>query len=256
MLTQWMEKTAKDTALVAQSLDSDSLLRRATKVNLEQQEKRKKLNNKCFSSIEAEVADLISQIGSNQEVFTFHRKGQLVMGFSPRWEVILREVKQVSTFNLKVSSTVGANCAKAAQFYLARMSLQQVQHFHNRISNEIISSAKTMLLKEAVAFEAQLKNIASKSTTMVWDNPDELERFATQLMKSSETLKMKNERIKREHVKLEQLILKLLETDLVNRMDKWREIVASFRERVQVIVESFGVDDCRPWRIHWDHQIY
>ena len=23
-----------------------------------------------------------------------------------------------------------------------------------------------------------------------------------------------------------------------------------------MIVESFGVDDCRPWRIHWDHQIY
>ena len=74
MLTQWMEKTAKDTALVAQSLDSDSLLRRATKVNLEQQEKRKKLNDKWLSSIEDEVADLISQIGSNQEVFTFDRQ--------------------------------------------------------------------------------------------------------------------------------------------------------------------------------------
>ena len=23
-----------------------------------------------------------------------------------------------------------------------------------------------------------------------------------------------------------------------------------------MIVESFGVDDSRPWRIHWDHQIY
>ena len=104
--------------------------------------------------------------------------------------MILREVKQVSALNLKISSTVEAHCAKAAKFYRAGMSLQQVQHFHNHISNEIIPSAKTMLLKEAVAFEAQLKNIASKSTTMVWDNPDELERFATQLMKSAETLKM------------------------------------------------------------------
>ena len=25
---------------------------------------------------------------------------------------------------------------------------------------------------------------------------------------------------------------------------------------LKVIVEAFGVEDSRPWRIHWDHQIY
>ena len=45
------------------------------------------------------------------------------------------------------------------------MSLQQVVYFHNHISEEIIPSAKSMLLKEAVAFEAQLKNIASKESS-------------------------------------------------------------------------------------------
>ena len=256
MATQWREKMARDTAVVAQSLDSDGLLRHATKANLEQQDKRKKLNEQWLTAIEDEVADLIAQIGSNREVFTFDRNGQLTMGFSSRWEVILREVKQISALNLKVTSTVEAHCKKAAKFYRAGMSLQQVQHFHNHIAKEIIPSAKTMLLKEAVAFEAQLKNIASKSTTMVWENPDELERFAASLMKSAEVFKTKNERIKREHARLEELVLKLLETDLVRRMDKWKELVSAIRERVQVIVEAFGVEDSHPWRIHWDHQIY
>ena len=136
---------------------------------------------------------------------------------------------------IKVSSTVEAHCAKAAKFYRAGMSLQQVVHFHNHIAAEITPSAKSMLLQEAVAFEAQLKNIASKSTVMMWDSPEELERFAQGLMKSAETFKMKNERIKKEHKRLEELVLRLLETDLVRRMDKWKEIIASIRERVQVL---------------------
>ena len=32
--------------------------------------------------------------------------------------------------------------------------------------------------------------------------------------------------------------------------------VKQVSERVQVIVELFGVDNSRPWRIHSDHQIY
>ena len=59
---------------------------------------------------------------------------------------------------------------------------------------------------------------------MMWDNPDELERFAQGLMKSAENFKMKNERVKKEHKRLEELVLRLLETDLVRRMDKWKEI--------------------------------
>ena len=137
MATQWIEKSALDTVRVARSLDSDSLLRKATKVNLEQQEKRKKLNEKWLTAIEDEVAELISQISQNEEVFTFAKNGQLKMGFSPRWEVILREVKQVAALNLRVSPTVEAHCAKAAKFYRAGMSLQQVVYFHNHISEEI-----------------------------------------------------------------------------------------------------------------------
>ena len=81
-------------------------------------------------------------------------------------------------------------------------------------------SAKPMLLREAVAFEAQIKSIASDSNKMVWNKPEELERFSRNLMKSAEAFKMKNEAIKREHLRLEDLTLQLVETDLVRRMDK------------------------------------
>ena len=42
----------------------------------------------------------------------------------------------------------------------------------------MIQSAKPMLLGEAVAFEAKIKNIADSSHRMVWKNPSELEKFA------------------------------------------------------------------------------
>ena len=71
---------------------------------MEQAEKRKQLNDQWANAIEEEVGDLISRLSPNQEVFTFTKSGQLKMGFSPRWEVILREVKQVSALRLKVNT--------------------------------------------------------------------------------------------------------------------------------------------------------
>ena len=76
---------------------------------MEQAEKRKQLNDQWAIAIEEEVGDLISKLSPNQEVFTFTKSGQLKMGFSPRWEVILREVKQVSALRLKVKSRISNN---------------------------------------------------------------------------------------------------------------------------------------------------
>ena len=123
--------------------------------------------------------------------------------FSSRWEILLREVKQVSALGLNVSQKVQSQCAKAARFYRAGVSLQQVAHFYNNIGDEIIPSAKPMLLREAVAFEAQIKHIENGENKMVWNSPDELERFSKSLMKSAEAFKMKNDLIKREHKYLE-----------------------------------------------------
>ena len=54
----------------------------------------------------------------------------------------MREVKQVSALGLNVSQKVQSQCAKAARFYRAGVSLQQVAHFYNNIGDEIIPSAK------------------------------------------------------------------------------------------------------------------
>merc|ERR1719204_2532859 len=67
---------------------------------------------------------------------------------------------------------------------------------------------------------------------------------------------MKNDLIKREHKYLEDLTLKLIETDLVRRQDKWKEIILSIREKIHSVKESFGDEDSSTWRIHWDHQLY
>ena len=113
-----------------------------------------------------------------------------------------------------------------------------------------------MMLREAVAFEAQIKSIASDSNKMVWNKPEELERFSRNLMKSAEAFKMKNEAIKREHLRLEDLTLQLVETDLVRRMDKWKEIILNIREKVQIIKDSYGEEESSNWRLHWDKQLY
>ena len=129
----WVEQSAKETIGVAKSLKADSLSRTSTDIYCQQQEKRKELFNTWQQQVEDEVGELVLEIDKDQEVFSFNTSGKLRLSFSTRWEILLREVRQVSALGLNVSSRIQQQCAKAAKFYRAGVSLQQVAHFYNNI---------------------------------------------------------------------------------------------------------------------------
>ena len=209
--------------------------------------------SRWHESTEDEIDDLIFEIDQKQQVFQFDEKnGKLNLGFSLRWETLLEEVKQVSALGLPVSSKIQKNCAKAAKFYRAGVLLQQVATFYNTIGQEMIPSTKPMLLSKAIKFEAEIKRISDDKNQMRWEKPDELERFSQKLQKVSEEFKSENNRIKRDHQELEGMVLELLETDLVRKMDKWKNILAQIREKVEKVRVRYNPEDSTNWVHHWD----
>ena len=253
MLSKWREKSAKDTIDVAKAIGVEALRRNATEMYLKEQENGKSLMSRWHESTEDEIDDLIFEIDQKQQVFQFDEKnGKLNLGFSLRWETLLEEVKQVSALGLPVSSKIQKNCAKAAKFYRAGVLLQQVATFYNTIGQEMIPSTKPMLLSKAIKFEAEIKRISDDKNQMRWEKPDELERFSQKLQKVSEEFKSENNRIKRDHQELEGMVLELLETDLVRKMDKWKNILAQIREKVEKVRVRYNPEDSTNWVHHWD----
>lgn len=257
MVSMWREKAAKNTIEVAKSFSAESLGRISTDMYLKEQENRTKLFSQWLEDVEDELDDLIFEIDQKQQVFNFDESsGKLKLGFSLRWETLLREVKQVSALGLPMSSKVQKNCLKAAKFYRAGVLLQQVANFYNNIGDEMIPSTKPMLLSKAIKFEAMIKNITDDNNQMRWEKPDELERFSRKLQRSSEDFKAENNRIKSEHEELQKSVVELLQTDLVRRMDKWKSIIGQIRERVEKVKIRYGAEDTSNWLLHWDRQLY
>jgi len=93
MISMWREKAAKNTIEVAKSLSADSLSRVSTEMYLKEQENRSQLFSQWLEVVEDELDDLIFEIDQKQQVFHFDQSsGKLKLGFSLRWETLLREV--------------------------------------------------------------------------------------------------------------------------------------------------------------------
>ena len=208
-------------------------------------------------SVEDELTDLMFEIDQKQQVFQFNKStGKLELGFSLRWESLLREVRQVGALGLPIPSQIQKSCSKAAKFYRAGVLLQQVANFYNHIGEEMIPSTKPMLLKNAIKFEALIKNIADEKHQMRWEKPEELEQFSQKLQKVAEEFKAENNKLKDEHKALEKLVIELLQTDLVRRLDKWKAILGQIRERVEKVKTLYDPSHVVTWTMHWDRQLY
>ena len=67
-------------------------------------------------SVEDELTDLMFEIDQKQQVFQFNKStGKLELGFSLRWESLLREVRQVGALGLPIPSQIQKSCSKAAK---------------------------------------------------------------------------------------------------------------------------------------------
>lgn len=54
-----------------------------------------------------------------------------------------------------------------------------------------------------------------------------------------------------------QQTIQLMSVDLLRQQQRWKDTLMEIREIMASLVqEGFNPDNMRPWRLHWDHQLY
>ena len=188
-----------------------------------------------------------------------HADGQLLVHYSDRLVVHLREVRQLAALGFVVPHKLQRVAATARKFYKHGVVLKQVAHFYNTLDSQIIESQYLMLENQARTLEAIVKNPGGSSGGggVTWDNPEQLQAYTERLQAAASKLMADNRRLRQVHHTFGERVTQLMGTDLLRQQSKWKEGLAFLRQQcAQLQAEGYPPAAMRPWQVHWDHQLY
>ncbi|ESO93665.1 hypothetical protein LOTGIDRAFT_209197 [Lottia gigantea] len=192
-----------------------------------------------------------------------HKDGKLRVNYSERLVTLLREVRQLSAIGFAVSAKIQHVANVGQKFYRHGVVLKQVAHFYNTIDNQMIASQQAMMLDSAMAFEKLVKNPKSGNKAkgddvqVTWDNPEELESYIKKLQAAADRLTTENRRLRKSHFVVSDKVQQLMGIDLLRHQSKWKDGLMEIRQLMANLVQQgFSADNMRPWKLHWDHQLY
>lgn len=84
--------------------------------------------------------------------------GRLTVNYSERLVTLLREARSLSALGYALPSKVERAAAQAERYYEHALVLQQVAHFYNSVTHEMLPSQQPLMLETALAFERLVKN--------------------------------------------------------------------------------------------------
>lgn len=156
---------------------------------------------------------------TSAKVMSFDQKdGRLVVHYSEQLIIVLREARQLSALGFAIPPNVEKALATAHKFYHQAMRLKQVANFYNTIEDQIINSQSGMLLQEADAFEKVVKD--QKKTKdgqdISWNSTQELAEYTEKLYTAMHNLSKKNKRLRKAHIQISEVVLRLINNDLVS----------------------------------------
>uniref|UniRef100_W5MJK1 Cytoplasmic dynein 2 heavy chain 1 n=1 Tax=Lepisosteus oculatus TaxID=7918 RepID=W5MJK1_LEPOC len=205
----------------------------------------------------------ISLQASNRVMELDHTDGKLKIHYSDRLATLLREVRQLSALGYAVPAKIQQASSTAEKFYRQALILKQVAHFYNTIDQQMIPSQRPMMLNYALAFEQVIKNPKAHSrdsggkVQITWDNPKELEVYITKLQTAAERLSTENRKLRKWHVDFMEKVVTLMNVDLLRHQQRWKDGLQELRTGFATLEsQGFRLGDMKPWRQHWNHQLY
>lgn len=120
------------------------------------------------------------------------------------------------------------------------------------------------MLDAALAFEKLVKTpkpgqaVTDASAFQVsWDNPKELESYIQKLQSAAERLTTQNRRLRKSHQIVSDKVAQLMHIDLLRQQQKWKDILTEIREVFKDVErQGFNPANMKPWKAHWDRQLY
>ncbi|XP_025088458.1 cytoplasmic dynein 2 heavy chain 1-like isoform X3 [Pomacea canaliculata] len=192
-----------------------------------------------------------------------HKDGKMKVNYSERLVTLLREVRQLGSLGFSIPSKIQTVAATAQKFYRHGVILKQVAHFYNTIDQQMIPSQQAMMLESALAFERLVKNpksgVKSKAddVQVTWDNPEQLEAYIRKLQAAADQLTTENRKLRKSHYIVSEKVQQLMAIDLLRQQQRWKDGLMDIRHLMASLVEQgFASDNMKPWRAHWDRQLY
>jgi dynein heavy chain 2 len=185
--------------------------------------------------------------------------GRLEVNYGSQLVSLLREVRQLLSMGFTVPNHIQKIAETGQKFYRHGIVLQQVANFYNTIDQQMLACQQTMLLAPALQFENVVKNPfkGSKTGSVTWDDPKDLEEYVLTLQRAVENLTSANRKLRKAHDIVCESVKRLMDTDLVKNQTKWKDSMNSIRGTINAVIKD-GIKeaDTLGWRIHWDYQIY
>nr|XP_026695417.1 cytoplasmic dynein 2 heavy chain 1-like [Ciona intestinalis] len=130
----------------------------------------------------------------------------------------------------------------------------------------MIPSQSPLMLESALNFERIIKKPKASSKVsndghvlITWDRPEELEEYIGKLQQAADKLTTENRRLRKQHSIICDKICSLMSVDLLRNQQKWKDSLSDVRRIISEVQcrEAGGEEpSVRPWRAHWNRQIY
>ena len=186
------------------------------------------------------------------------------MNYSERLVMLLREVRQFIElgFRKQIPKQIVNIVETGKKYYKEALTLKQVANFYNTLSTQIIQSQQKMLVEEAINFEDVVKNTkigkgSKRNDSMVtWDNPADLEQYIHRVQEAANKIMAENRKLRKVHLTLVDMVSQLFDIDLLKQRPIWKEKFNEIKRTIEICTMNRDQTLCKPWKIHWDFQIY
>jgi dynein heavy chain 2 len=234
------------------------------KVKQELKEVRQRAFKEWQSEVESQLNDTDNNISleMNSRVMEFEtaaaEQGALKITYSERLITLVKEARLFENMGCQIPNKVKTAVQNGLKFYRFAVQLKQICNFYNTLSNELLPSQKMMVLQPALAFEQLFSDKQSNMKKVQWGRLDQLEAFTRNVSDGAVRLRTVNSRLRNGHDLVTNEVVQFANISLLRQRDDWRKKLLKIQKIMDNTVEtcSCNASDAKPWRAHWDYQIF
>uniref|UniRef100_A0A1A9WMF6 Dynein heavy chain, cytoplasmic n=1 Tax=Glossina brevipalpis TaxID=37001 RepID=A0A1A9WMF6_9MUSC len=192
------------------------------------------------------------KLRDDQPVVKFEKEGRKLMRvtFNPQLVTFCQDVREFENLDFHVPSELRTAAKHASKYICFARRLQQIATFHNTIGDRMVPCQRPIMLKNAMELSKLVQ-----SETVAWNDEDAVQRYVNILQDAVSKLSSDNVLLVGYHEQAKRTVVKLMETDLINQSQIWKEEMRHLRELVTSL-ERQGFTNLEAFKLHWDHQLY
>ncbi|XP_055390537.1 cytoplasmic dynein 2 heavy chain 1 [Condylostylus longicornis] len=192
------------------------------------------------------------RLHEDQPVVKFESEGRQLMEvtFNPELITLCADVREFQNLGYTIPIELRVVADHASKFISYARRLQQIATFHNTIGDRMIPCQRPIMLQNAVEFSSLVK-----SESVAWNDEESVERYVSTLQSAVTKLSADNTLLVGYHEQAKRIVIKLMNTDLLNEIQTWKEEMKHLRELVANL-ERQGYTNLEAFNLHWDHQLY